>query len=50
MTFKEQTKEFINQNRLIPINHAPKRKEILSSDEKNLHFAMHCAILMQTSC
>jgi urocanate hydratase len=53
MTFKEQIQQGIPD--ILPqpkpfdteINHAPKRKEILSSDEKNLHFAMHCAILMQ---
>lgn len=31
------------------INHAPKRKDILTAEERSLHFAMHCAISQRNS-
>jgi hypothetical protein len=54
MTFQEQIQQGIPT--ILPqpkpyevdINHAPKRKEILSTEEKN--FVMLCATLGGTSC
>ena len=51
MTFKEQIQQGIpailpsKKHYDISINHAPKRKEILSADEKKLALRMLCVIL-----
>ena len=52
MTFKEQIQQGIPA--ILPnpkaydttVSHAPKRKEILSEDEKKLALKMHCVISM----
>ena len=53
MTFQEQIKQGIpsvlpqKKDRNPNVSHAPKRKEILSEDEKKLTLKMHCVISNQ---